>query len=69
MYMYIYELKYDYFMSLHYVGCIYIPVNEGCHCRDRLLVRFTTTCAISDYHHLGCEFEPCSWRSVLNTTL
>jgi hypothetical protein len=49
MHMYIYELNYDYFMSLHYVGCIYIPVNEGCHCRDRLLVRFTTTCAISDY--------------------
>jgi len=25
--------------------------------RDRVVVGFTTTCAISAYHHLGCEFE------------
>jgi hypothetical protein len=25
--------------------------------RDRMVVRFTTTCAISAYHHLRCEFE------------
>jgi hypothetical protein len=30
---------------------------------------FTTTCAISAYHHYSCEFEPCSWRGVLDTTL
>jgi hypothetical protein len=28
---------------------------------------FTTTCAINAYH--SCEFEPCSWQGVLNTTL
>jgi len=28
--------------------------------RDRMVVGFTTTCAISAYHHLSCEFEPCS---------
>jgi len=37
--------------------------------RDRMVVRFTSTCAISAYHHYGCEFEPRSWRGVLNTTL
>jgi hypothetical protein len=25
--------------------------------------------AISAYHHLSCEFEPRSWRGVLDTTL
>ena len=35
----------------------------------RMVVGFTTTCAISVYHHKGCEFESCSWRGVLHTTL
>ena len=35
-----------------------------------LLVGFTTTCAISAYHHKSCEFEPPRiWRDVLDTTL
>jgi len=33
------------------------------------VVGFTTTCAISDYHHKSCKFESSSWRGVLNTTL
>jgi len=37
--------------------------------RDRMVVGFTTTCAISAYHHLSCEFEPRSLRDVLDTTL
>ena len=32
--------------------------------RDRMVVGFTTTCAISTY----CEFEPRLWRGVLDTT-
>jgi hypothetical protein len=36
---------------------------------DRMLVGFTTTCAISAYHHLRCEFEPRSWLGVFDTTL
>jgi hypothetical protein len=24
---------------------------------DRMVVEFTTTCAITDYHHYSCEFE------------
>ena len=37
--------------------------------RDRMVVGFTTTCSISAYHHWSCEFEPCSWQGVLDTTL
>jgi hypothetical protein len=28
--------------------------------RDRMVVGFTTTYVIGAYHHLHCEFEPCS---------
>ena len=34
-----------------------------------MVVWFTTTYVISAYHHQGCEFEPRSWRGVLDTTL
>jgi len=37
--------------------------------RDRMIVVFTTACAICAYHHYSCEFEPRSWRGVLDTTL
>jgi hypothetical protein len=37
--------------------------------RDRMVVGFTTTCRISAYHHQSCEFEPRSWRGVLDTTI
>jgi len=37
--------------------------------RDRIIVGFTTTYAFSAYHHWSCEFEPCSWWGVLDTTL
>jgi len=47
---------------------MYIYVQGLCG-RDCMVVGFTTTCAISAYHHLSCEFEPCLWRSALNTTL
>jgi hypothetical protein len=46
-------------------------LNEGRgHCgRDRMVVWFTTTFAISAYHYWRCEFEPRSWRGALYTTL
>jgi hypothetical protein len=47
---------------------IYILL-KGLGHRGRMLVRIATTCAISAYHHWSCEFEPSSWRGVLNTTL
>ena len=37
--------------------------------RGRMVVGFTTAYAISDYHYKRCEFEPRSWRCVLDTTL
>ena len=36
----------------------------GCHGRDRTVVGFTTTYAISAYHHWCCEFESRSGRGV-----
>ena len=37
--------------------------------RDRIVVGFTTTYAISVYLHYRCELESRSWRGVLDTTL
>jgi hypothetical protein len=37
--------------------------------RDSAAVRFTTSYAISTYHHRRCEFEPCSGRGLFDTTL
>ena len=42
---------------------------EGHRGRDCMVVGFTTTCAINDYHHYRSEYESCAWRSVLDTTL
>jgi hypothetical protein len=36
---------------------------------DGMVVGFTNTCIISTYHHKSCEFESCSWRDILDTTL
>ena len=37
--------------------------------RDRMVVGFTTTYAINDYHHDSYEFESRSWPREHNTTL
>jgi hypothetical protein len=37
--------------------------------RDRMVVGFTTTCAMSAYHHENGEFEPRLWRRVLDIAL
>ena len=42
---------------------------RGRYGRDPMVVEFTTTCAIRAYHDQSCEFEPRSWRDVLDTTL
>ena len=46
-------------------------MNGGRRGRDLMVVEFITTYAISAYHHdlWHCEFEPCSWRGILDTTL
>jgi hypothetical protein len=49
----------------HYKSYL-ITLNGGG--RDRMVVEFTTTCAIGAYHHQSCEFESYSWRIVLDTS-
>ena len=41
----------------------------GCHGHDHMVVWFTTTYAISVYHHWSGEFKSHSRRDVLDTTL
>jgi hypothetical protein len=38
---------------------LYIYIYKGLSCCDRMVVGFTTTCAISAYHHVSFEFESC----------
>jgi hypothetical protein len=38
--------------------------HRGCHAHDRMEIGFTTTYAISAYHHWCCEFKSRSGRSV-----
>jgi hypothetical protein len=42
---------------------------RGLRGRDRIVVCYATTCAISVYHHWSYEFEPRSLRVVLDATL
>ena len=42
---------------------------RGCHHHDHMVVGFTSTCAISAYHHYSCEMESRSWQGVFDTTL
>jgi hypothetical protein len=37
--------------------------------RDHMVVGFKTTSVIIADHHESCEFEPRSWRGVLDKTL
>jgi hypothetical protein len=37
--------------------------------RGRMVVGFTTICAISAYHYYSCEYKSRSWRGLLDTTL
>jgi hypothetical protein len=48
---------------------ISLSKREGRRGRDRKVVGFSTTCAISVHHIYGCGFEPRSWRGVLDTAL
>ena len=60
------------YSNIHCRGIFFLKLFancRGCHGRDHMVVGFTTTYAISAYHHLSCEFESRSWRDVLNKTL
>jgi hypothetical protein len=47
----------------------YLSSKQNLSRRGRMVVESTSTCAIVAYHHLSCEFEPHSWRGVLEKTL
>jgi hypothetical protein len=38
-------------LNKHQITEVFSSVTRGCHGRDRMVVGFTTTCAISAYHH------------------
>ena len=64
------------FPNARYRGLFFIRTNqstityfEGRGGRNRMVVGFTTTCAISAYYQWCCEFEVRSGRCVLDTTL
>jgi hypothetical protein len=42
---------------------------RSCRGRDHMVAGFTTTYAMSGYHHKIYEFESCWWWGVLDTTL
>ena len=48
---------------------LFLKTLRGCRGRDRMVVEFTSTCAIGAIHHQRCEFKSHSWRGVLDTTL
>jgi hypothetical protein len=52
--------------SLKEDGALFL--NEGGR-RGFMVVGFSTTYAISAFHHKGCEFEFHSWQGVLHTSL
>jgi hypothetical protein len=52
-------LKFD-FTRPAFLHLTYALFDKGCHGCKRMTVGFTTTYAMSGYHHLSCEFESCS---------
>ena len=50
--------------SSHWLLYRFQTINRGRHGRVRMVVGFTTTYAISTYHHWRCEFESRSGRGV-----
>ena len=59
---YIFTLNYKFLSAIYYL----LRVRHG---RDRMVVGFTSTCAVSAYYHWSCEFESHSWQGVLDTIL
>ena len=59
---------YKYFVWLFFSSLSFISVLNHCkgghHGRDRMVVGFTTTYAISAHHHWCCDFESRSGRGV-----
>ena len=43
--------RYKVYLQVHFVFDMFICYIKDCHGLDRMVVRFTTTCAIIAYHH------------------
>jgi dolichyl-phosphate-mannose--protein O-mannosyl transferase len=56
--------NYIVYITLQILKELIIERERGRCGRDRMVVGFTTTYAISAYHHWCCEFEPRSGRGV-----
>ena len=57
-------------LAINLINCPILPRHyRGCHGRDHMVVGFTTTCAISVYHHESCEIELHSWQGVPDIAL
>ena len=56
-------------LTYSYIQTLVLPLNEQSERRgrDRMVVGFATTYAITAYHHHRCEFESRSSRGVLDT--
>ena len=52
------------FFVIFYSNRYVLRIVRGCRGSDRMVVGFTTTCAISAYHHSCCEFESRCGRGV-----
>ena len=64
-YIAIYHTYVDRDMTSHVIENKITNTIRGRRGRDRMIVGFTTTCAISACHHYSCEFEHLSWRGLL----
>ena len=71
---YILHLVVSLYLSIYYfvstnseiIRIITYKEGRGRRGRERMVVGFTTTCAISAHYHTRCEFESPSWRCVLD---
>jgi hypothetical protein len=64
------KIKTNPIFNLILIRLQYIRLKRGCSVRSHMVVGFTTTCAISVYHHLSCEFksrylERCTWDKFM----
>jgi hypothetical protein len=60
------EKYFDLLPALQLNNCILSNTGDR---RGRMVVELTTTCEIVSYYLLSCEFEPHSWRGILDKTL
>ena len=56
-------LQFKLLLSILHFIVDFNSILSGDHCgHDCMVVGYTTTCAISAYHHESCDFEPRYWE-------